>query len=102
MKNRKAVKTISLILASIMLSYLPLSIFTMVSVCASVRGVYESSSNYIVLLKFLNSITNPTIYMLTTRQFHQSVKKYFDSSSLYWNSGNKTIATPNNTDDTHC
>ena len=82
MRNKRAVKTISLILISIMLSYLPLRIITMISVCGSVNGLYENISNYIVLLKFLNSITNPTIYMLTTRQFKQSIKNYLDQGRL--------------------
>ena len=82
MRNKRAVKTISLILISIMLSYLPLRIITMISVCGSVNGLYENISNYIVLLKFLNSITNPTIYMLTTRQFKQAVKNFFYKSRI--------------------
>ena len=82
MRNKKAAKTISLILISIMLSYVPLRIITMISVCGAVPGLYEKVSNYIVLLKFLNSITNPTIYMLTTRQFKQSIKNYLDKGRL--------------------
>eukprot|EP00092_Neocalanus_flemingeri_P076523 GFUD01094936.1.p1 GENE.GFUD01094936.1~~GFUD01094936.1.p1 ORF type:complete len:342 (-),score=92.48 GFUD01094936.1:417-1313(-) len=82
MRNKKAFKTISLILISIMLSYVPLSLITMVSVCGAMPGLYERMSNYIVLLKFLNSITNPTIYMLTTRQFKQSVKTYLGQDRL--------------------
>eukprot|EP00092_Neocalanus_flemingeri_P028036 GFUD01030439.1.p1 GENE.GFUD01030439.1~~GFUD01030439.1.p1 ORF type:complete len:338 (-),score=96.64 GFUD01030439.1:203-1216(-) len=81
-RNMKAFKTISLILISIMLSYVPLSLITMVSVCGAMPGLYERMSNYIVLLKFLNSITNPTIYMLTTRQFKQSVKTYLGQDRL--------------------
>merc|ERR1719483_11394 len=75
-KNKKAAKTISMILVSIILSYVPLRIITIISVCGAVPGLYERISNYIVLLKFLNSITNPTIYMLTTRHFKQSIKNY--------------------------
>ena len=98
MKNKKAVRTISLILVCIMLSYLPLGIITMVSVCSSFRGLYESISNYIVLLKFVNSITNPTIYMLTTRQFSLSVRKLLEKTINYWNT--TTIeSTPSNTTD---
>ena len=95
-RNKKAAKTISLILISIMLSYVPLRIITMISVCGAVPGLYEKVSNYIVLLKFLNSITNPTIYMLTTRQFKQSIKNYLDKGRLsfqltrrYTDSGNR-------------
>ena len=73
LQNKKAMKTISLILVCIMMSYVPLRIITMLSVCGPVKGLYESLSNYIIILKFINSITNPIIYMLTTRQFKKSV-----------------------------
>ena len=90
MNNKRALKTISLIMVSITLSYLPLRIITMVSVCGSVNGLYESISNYIVLLKFLNSITNPTIYMLTTRQFKQSMKNYLHKIRLCFHTETKS------------
>eukprot|EP00090_Calanus_glacialis_P007402 TRINITY_DN15843_c0_g1_i10.p1 TRINITY_DN15843_c0_g1~~TRINITY_DN15843_c0_g1_i10.p1 ORF type:complete len:442 (-),score=115.12 TRINITY_DN15843_c0_g1_i10:64-1389(-) len=89
-RNKRAVMTISLILISIMVSYLPLRIITMISVCGSAKGLYENISNYIVLLKFLNSITNPTIYMLTTRQFKQAVKNFFHKSRIRIQPENKT------------
>ena len=73
LQNKKAMKTISLILLCIMMSYVPLRIITMLSVCGPVKGLYESLSNYIIILKFINSITNPIIYMLTTRQFKKSI-----------------------------
>eukprot|EP00092_Neocalanus_flemingeri_P028037 GFUD01030440.1.p1 GENE.GFUD01030440.1~~GFUD01030440.1.p1 ORF type:complete len:342 (+),score=79.18 GFUD01030440.1:770-1795(+) len=89
LRNWKAFKTISLILISIVLSYVPLSLITMVSVCGAMPGLYERMSNYIVLLKFLNSITNPTIYMLTTRQFKHSVKTYLGQDRLTLHSADR-------------
>ena len=73
--NRKAATTISLILICIMMSYVPLRVVTMISVCGNFPGMYERLSNFIVLLKFINSIINPIIYMIRTPQFKNSIKK---------------------------
>ena len=73
--NRKAATTIALILICIILSYVPLRVVTITSVCGDFPGMYERLSNFIVLLKFINSIMNPIIYMIRTPQFKNSIKK---------------------------
>ena len=73
--NKKAAITISLLVICIMMSYLPLRVVTIISVCGSFPGMYERLSNFIVLLKFINSIINPIIYMIRTPQFKHSIKK---------------------------
>ena len=64
-----------LILVSVAVSYLTLRLVTLLTVCGTWPGLYETLSNFIVLLKFVNSITNPLIYMITTRQFRLAVSK---------------------------
>ena len=43
----------------------------------------SSRSNYIVLLKFVNSMTNPLIYMITTHQFREALKKIIPSRTKF-------------------
>ena len=73
--NKKAATTIFLLMICIILSYVPLRVVTMISVCGYYPGLYERLSNYIVILKFVNSIMNPFIYMIRTPMFRGSIDK---------------------------
>ena len=75
-QNKKAATTISLLMICIILSYVPLRVVTMISVCGGYHGLYERLSNYIVILKFVNSIINPFIYMIRTPMFRGSIDKF--------------------------
>ena len=101
------------ILLCILLSYVPLRVVTILSVCGTFPGLYDRlrggkkreifyklsfrilvskprnscptflRSNYIVLLKFVNSMTNPLIYMITTQQFRKAVKKIIPKRTTF-------------------
>ncbi|XP_023321630.1 melanocyte-stimulating hormone receptor [Eurytemora carolleeae] len=76
-QNKKAARTVGLILISILLAYVPLRIITMLSICEVYMGLYEKLSDYIVFAKLLNSLINPTLYAISTPTFINSVKKIF-------------------------
>ena len=74
--NKKAATTIFLLMLCIFMSYVPLRVVTMISVCGYYPGLYERLSNYVVILKYVNSIMNPFIYMIRTPMFRGSIVKF--------------------------
>ena len=47
------------------------------SICEVYMGLYEKLSDFIVFAKLLNSLINPTLYVISTPTFINSVKKMF-------------------------